>query len=357
MAEARKQVRVGNVLIGGGAPVSVQSMTNTDTRNVTATVAQIQRLMEAGCQIVRCSVFDEDCARAIGEIKKQVSVPIVADIHFDYRLAIAAMEQGVDKLRFNPGNIGDPNRVRALVQCAKSHATPIRIGVNAGSLEPALKEKFGGPTPQAMVECALKHVRILEDENFTDIVVSLKASTVKDTVDAYRMIAPQIPYPLHVGITETGSVEEGIVKSAVGIGALLLDGIGDTIRVSLTDDPVREVETANRILRALHLKKDDIEIISCPTCGRTRVDLMKMVELVGNRLPRRKGYLKIAVMGCAVNGPGEAADADIGIAFGHGNGLLFEKGQKIAHGTAEEMVELLIRKATERILAGESHTA
>lgn len=349
MRKQTRQVLVGGVPIGGGAPISVQSMTNTDTRNVQATVEQIHRLTEAGCDIVRSTVFDMACAEAISSIKKQITIPLVVDIHFDYRLAIASVKNGADKLRINPGNIGDESRVRALVQCAKEHQTPIRIGVNAGSIEPSLKQKYGGATPEAMVESALKHVRILEDENFTDIVISLKASTVRDTVDAYRQMADRVAYPLHIGITETGNVEDGIVKSAVGIGSLLLDGIGDTLRVSLTDDPVKEVETGLRILRALHLKKDDIEIISCPTCGRTRVDVMHMVDVVAARLPRRQGYLKVAVMGCAVNGPGEAGDADIGIAFGDGNGILFEKGQKVAHGSAEDMVEQLLARATERL--------
>ena len=349
MSHTKRTVRVGSVAIGSGAPVSVQSMTNTDTRDVEATVAQIRRLTDAGCDIVRSSVYDMDCAKALRAIRDQIAIPLVADIHFDYRLAIAAIENGADKLRFNPGNIGDEARVRALVQCAKQHHTPIRIGVNAGSLEPALKKRYGGATPEAMVESATKHVRILEDEGFFDIVVSLKASTVTSTVAAYRKAAECIDYPLHVGITETGDVQEGIVKSAVGIGSLLLDGIGDTIRVSLTDDPVREVETGLRILRALHLRKDDIEIISCPTCGRTRVDLMHMVDVVSQRLPRRQGYLKVAVMGCAVNGPGEASDADIGIAFGDGNGILFQKGEKVFHGTTEAVMNALIEKATDML--------
>lgn len=346
MGSKTRQVMVGGVPVGGGAPVSVQSMTNTDTRDVEATVAQIHRLEQAGCDIVRSSVYDMDCAKAFRSIRDRIRIPLVADIHFDYRLAIAAIENGADKLRFNPGNIGDESRVKALVACAKAHHTPIRIGVNAGSLEPELKKQYGGATPEAMVESAMKHVRLLEGEGFTDMVVSMKASTVADTVQAYRKAATLMAYPLHIGVTETGDVEEGIVKSAIGIGALLLDGVGDTLRVSLTDDPVREVETGLRILRALHLKKDDIEIISCPTCGRTRVDLMQMVEIVKQRLPRRQGYLKVAVMGCAVNGPGEASDADIGIAFGHGNGLLFEKGEKVFAGETEAVMEALIVRAT-----------
>ena len=283
------------------------------------------------------------------QIKDHIRIPIVADVHFDYRLAIAAIENGADKFRFNPGNIGDESRVRALVACAKTHHTPIRIGVNAGSIEPAFRQKYGGPTAEAMVESALKHVAILEREGFMDIVLSLKASNVRDTVDAYRAVSARVDYPLHVGVTETGDVASGIVKSAAGIGSLLLDGIGDTIRVSLTDDPVREVETGLKILRAVGLLRDDIELVSCPTCGRTRVDVMKMVELVNSRLPHKKGYLKIAVMGCAVNGPGEARDADIGVAFGDGNGMLFEKGEQVYHGTAEDVVERLIARADEML--------
>ena len=349
MSNLTKQILVGGVPVGGGAPVSVQSMTNTDTRDVEATVAQIERLTEAGCDIVRSSVYDMDCAKALTKIKNRIRIPIVADIHFDYRLAIAAIENGADKLRFNPGNIGDESRVRAVVDCAKTHHTPIRIGVNAGSIEPVLRQKYGGPTTEAMIESALKHVALLEKEGFSDIVLSLKASNVRDTVDAYRAISERVDYPLHVGVTETGDVASGIIKSAAGIGSLLLDGIGDTIRVSLTDDPVKEVETGLKILRAVGLRRDDIELVSCPTCGRTRVDVMRMVELVNSRLPHKQGYLKVAVMGCAVNGPGEARDADIGIAFGDGNGILFEKGKKVFHGAAEDVVERLITRASEML--------
>lgn len=349
MGNQTKQIVVGGVPVGGGAPVTVQSMTNTDTRDVEATVRQIEALTEAGCDIVRSSVYDMACASALRDIKDRIRIPIVADIHFDYRLAIAAIENGADKLRFNPGNIGDESRVRALVGCAKAHHTPIRIGVNAGSIEPSLRRKYGGATTEAMVESALKHVTLLEREGFTDIVLSLKASNVRETVDAYRAIHARVDYPLHVGVTETGDVANGIVKSAAGIGALLLDGIGDTIRVSLTDDPVREVETGLRILRAVRLRRDDIELVSCPTCGRTRVDVMQMVEQVNSRLPHKKGYLKVAVMGCAVNGPGEAADADIGVAFGNGNGVLFEHGKQVDHGAAQDMIDRLVKRANEML--------
>jgi len=349
LGKLTKQIVVGGVPVGGGAPVSVQSMTNTDTRDVEATVRQIEALTEAGCDIVRSSVYDMACATALKSIKDRIHIPIVADIHFDYRLAIAAIENGADKLRFNPGNIGDESRVRALVSCAKAHHTPIRIGVNAGSIEPALRLKYGGATTEAMVESALKHVLLLEREGFTDIVLSLKASNVRETVDAYRAIHARVDYPLHVGVTETGDVANGIVKSAAGIGSLLLEGIGDTIRVSLTDDPVREVETGLRILRAVGLRRDDIELVSCPTCGRTRVNVMQMVEQVNSRLPHKKGYLKVAVMGCAVNGPGEAADADIGVAFGNGNGVLFEHGTQVFHGEAQDVVDELVRRANEML--------
>ena len=352
MRHATRAVPVGaRVVIGAGAPVTVQSMTNTDTGDVDATVAQIDRLTDAGCDIVRCSVYNPDCAAAIRKIRDRIRIPLVADIHFDHRLAIAAIENGADKLRFNPGNIGSADRVKSLVSCAKAHGTPIRIGVNGGSIEKELKDKYGGATPEAMVESALKHVRILESEGFFDIVISLKASTVRDTVDAYRRMSGIVDYPLHIGITETGSVEQGIIKSAVGIGALLLDGIGDTIRVSLTDDPVQEVMCGKRILRSLHLLQDDIEIVSCPTCGRTRVDLMQAVAEVDRRLPHNRGYLKVAVMGCAVNGPGEAQDADIGIAFGDGNGVIFKHGEKLLSGKMPAILDVLIREAEQMLLS------
>lgn len=340
-----RTVCVGGVRLGGGAPVRVQSMTNTDTRDVDATVAQILALEEAGCEIVRASVYDMRCAEAFAEIRRRIHIPLVADVHFDHRLAIAAAEHGADKLRINPGNIGGAANVRALVDCAKMHRIPIRIGVNAGSLEQDLKRKYGAASPDAMVESALRHVALLEEAGFSDIVISLKASTVQNTVEAYRRMARTVDYPLHIGITETGSVDRGIIKSAIGIGALLLDGIGDTLRVSLTDSPLREVETGLEILRALNLLNNDIEIISCPTCGRTRVDLMQAVRRVEEGVRRKAGYLKIAVMGCAVNGPGEAEDADIGIAFGATNGLIFKKGEKFLSGPAAEMVERLILEA------------
>lgn len=343
---ATRSVAAGKVPIGGGAMISVQSMTNTDTRDAAATIAQIIELERAGCDIVRISVYDNACVQAIPIIRNAIHIPLVADIHFDHRLAIAAVENGVDKLRFNPGNIGGQANVEKLVDCANNHHVPIRIGVNAGSLEADLKREYGPDSPHAMVESAIRHVRLLEAAHFHDIVISLKSSTVPTTVEAYRMLAAMVDYPLHIGITETGTVERGIIKSAIGVGALLLDGIGDTLRVSLTDSPVREVQIGLEILRALRLRNDDIEIISCPTCGRTRVDLMQIVDKLNAVLPHHQGYLRIAVMGCAVNGPGEASDADIGIAFGNGNGILFKHGEKWAHGPAEDMIALLVQEST-----------
>lgn len=336
-----RTIHVRDIRMGGGAPVSIQSMTNTDTRDAAATVCQIKELEQAGCEIVRVSVYDETCACAIREIKSQIRIPLVADVHFDHRLAIASIENGVDKVRINPGNIGGENKVRELVACLKTHHIPVRIGVNAGSLE----KNLSGTVPERMVESAMRHIKMLEDEGFYDIVISLKASNVNDTVAAYRLIHEQIPYPLHLGVTEAGMGELAYTKSAIGIGALLLDGIGDTIRVSLTGDPVQEVHAARQILRAVGLRKEGVEIISCPTCGRCQVALADMVERVQNELPGDLGYLKVAVMGCAVNGPGEAKEADIGIAFGRENGVLFKKGEQFAVGSQQEMMERLVCEA------------
>ena len=330
-------------------PVASATFRRSETANLSATMDQIHRCAEAGADIIRVAVPRDEDAEALKTIVAQSPVPIIADIHFNHTLALKALDNGAACVRINPGNIGDESRVQAVVDCAKAHHTPIRIGVNAGSIEPVLRQKYGGPTTEAMIESALKHVALLEKEGFTDIVLSLKASNVRDTVDAYRAISKRVDYPLHVGVTETGDVASGIIKSAAGIGSLLLDGIGDTIRVSLTDDPVKEVETGLKILRAVGLRRDDVEIVSCPTCGRTRVDVMRMVELVNSRLPHKQGYLKVAVMGCAVNGPGEARDADIGVAFGDGNGILFEKGEKVYHGAAEDVVERLITRASEML--------
>ena len=321
-----KAVKVRDVMIGGGSPVTIQSMTNTDTRDACATTEQILRLEDAGCEIVRFSVYDDDCAAAIPYIKSHTHIPLVADIHFDHRLAVAAIEAGIDKVRINPGNIGSEAKVRELVACAKDRGIPIRIGVNGGSLEKEILAKYG-VTAEGMVESALSHAAILERCGFYDIVLSLKASTVKKTVEAYRMARERSPYPLHLGVTEAGMGEAALVKSAVGIGALLVDGIGDTVRVSMTGDPVQEVYAAKRILSAAGVRSEGVEIVSCPTCGRTRVDLKSIVERVSSSLPKTNKSFKVAVMGCAVNGPGESREADIGIAFGSVNAVVFRKGE------------------------------
>ncbi len=323
-----KGFKIGNTNIGGGAPVTIQSMTNTDTRNAEATAAQVLALEEAGCEIVRFSVYDEACAKAIPYIKAHTHIPLVADIHFDHRLAISAIENGIDKVRINPGNIGSEQKVRELVAAAKDRGVPIRIGVNGGSLEKEMLAKYG-VTPRGMVESALSHAAILEKCGFTDIVLSLKASSVSKTVEANRLARELTPYPLHLGVTEAGMDEDAVVKSSIGIGSLLLDGIGDTIRVSLTGDPVREVIAAKRILKAVGLRSEGVEVISCPTCGRTRVDLASIVNKVRDSLPKTGKQLRIAVMGCAVNGPGESREADMGIAFGANNAVVFRKGELI----------------------------
>ena len=344
-----RQVFAGSVPIGGGAPVTIQSMTNTDTRDTEATIEQIRRLQAAGCEIVRSAVFDMTAAKALRDIVDGIDLPLVADVHFDYRLAIAALENGCKKLRINPGNIGSADRVKAVVDCCKAHHVPIRIGVNGGSLSRDIRAKYPDDPVAAMVESALDHVRLLEAEGFCDTVISVKHSNVRYTVQAMRRLHELTDYPLHVGVTETGSGEAGLIKSAAGIGSLLLDGIGDTIRVSLTGDPVQEVLAGKRILAAIGVRKDDVEIISCPTCGRTRVDLPSIADYVNAHVRHDAGYLKIAVMGCAVNGPGEASDADIGIAFGQGNGVLFRKGQKEAAGPVNEILERLVREANEML--------
>ncbi len=341
-----RQVNVGGVRIGAGAPVSVQSMTNTDTRDVEKTLEQIGALEAAGCDIVRLAVFDEVCAKNIAILKRRTNIPLVADIHFDYRLGIAAIENGVDKLRFNPGNIGSEINVKKLVDAAKARNVPIRIGVNGGSLDKPLLDKFGAPTPEAMVESALQHVGILERAGFYDIVISLKASDVPTCVAAYRLMHEHVDYPLHIGITEAGFGESAVIKSSVGIGALLLEGIGDTIRVSITGDPVNEGKAGIAILRAAGLRRSGIEVISCPTCGRCAVALEPIARRIEAALPKlQKGYLKLAVMGCAVNGPGEASEADIGIAFGHENAVVFKNGEKFFAAVQDEAIEVLITEA------------
>ncbi|MDM8143261.1 flavodoxin-dependent (E)-4-hydroxy-3-methylbut-2-enyl-diphosphate synthase [Megamonas hypermegale] len=336
-----RQISIGNVKIGGGAPISVQSMTNTKTTDTAATVAQIKALEKAGCDIVRLAVPDMAAAENIANIKKQVNVPLVADIHFDYRLALKAIEQGIDALRINPGNIGDEDRVKAVVKAAKTKHIPIRIGVNAGSLDKKLLAKYGKVTAQALVESAMEHVHILEKLDFHDIKISLKAHDVPLTLDAYRLMSETVDYPLHLGITEAGTVNTGIIKSAVGIGALLAEGIGDTFRISLTGDPVNEVKVANEILKALGLKEYGPTLISCPTCGRCNIDLPSIAAQVEKRLENVQKPVKVAVMGCVVNGPGEARDADIGIAGGKGEGLVFRKGEIIGKVPEDKLIDAL----------------
>ena len=323
-----KVVRVGNLLLGGGNPVLVQSMTNTDTRDTDATLAQIRALAEAGCDIVRISVYDEACAEAVKILAAESPVPLVADIHFDYKLAIRAAENGIAKLRINPGNIGGEARVRELADCAKAHHIPIRIGVNSGSAEKELLEKYGGPTAECLVESALNHARMLEKAGFDDIVLSMKSSDVRLTIDAYRLASRQCGYPLHLGVTEAGLPGQGTVKSAIGIGALLADGIGDTIRVSLSGDPIPEAAAAWDILRALNLRVRGVQLIACPTCGRTCIPVEAIARRVEKELSDVTVPLKVAVMGCVVNGLGEGREADVGIAGGKTGGVLFVRGQE-----------------------------
>ncbi|BDV43098.1 4-hydroxy-3-methylbut-2-en-1-yl diphosphate synthase (flavodoxin) [Geotalea uraniireducens] len=342
MKRETRQIRIGSVAIGGGAPCSVQSMCNTDTRDVAATVAQIGRLAAAGCEIVRCAVPDMAAATALGEIKRQSSIPVIADIHFDYRLALTVLEGGIDGLRLNPGNIGERWKVEEVVQAARDRLVPIRIGVNAGSLEKELLAKYGHPTAEAMVASALGHVRILEELGYDQIKISLKASDVNKTVEAYRLLARKVDYPLHIGITEAGTVFSGTIKSAVGLGILLADGIGDTMRVSLTGDPVDEVRVAYEILKALGLRQRGVNFVSCPTCGRCQIDLIKVAEEVEQRIASIDAPLTVAVMGCVVNGPGEAREADVGIAGGRGEGLLFRHGEVVRKVPEQEMADALV---------------
>lgn len=334
-------VKVGNLLIGGGNPVVIQSMTNTTTSNVEATVAQIKKLESVGCQMVRMTINNEEAAKVIGEIKKRVSIPLCADIHFDYKLALLAIENGIDKLRINPGNIGSNENIKAVVEKAKERNIPIRIGVNSGSIEKHILEKYGKPTADGMVESAMYHINLLEKNGFEDIVISLKASNVKMMVDAYRKISKLVDYPLHLGVTEAGTAFQGTVKSAIGIGSLLVDGIGDTIRVSLTEDPVEEIKVAKEILKVLGLIDAGVEIVSCPTCGRTEIDLIGLAKKVEKEFENEKRKIKIAVMGCVVNGPGEAREADYGVAGGKGVGVLFKKGQVVKKvDESEILIEL-----------------
>lgn len=339
-----RQIQVGKIKIGGGAPVSVQSMTNTKTTDTKSTVEQIQRLQEAGCDIVRVAVPDMSAAKNLGEIISAVEVPIIADIHFDYKLALESISQGVAALRLNPGNIGGAAHVREVVVAAKDKKIPIRIGVNAGSLSRKLLQKYGGATAEALVESALEHVKILEEENFFDIKISLKAHDVPLTLAAYRLMSEKVNYPLHLGITEAGTVNTGVIKSAVGIGALLAEGIGDTIRVSLTGDPVVEVKVANEILKSLGLKDYGATLIACPTCGRTRINLPEIAECVEKKLSGVKKNITVAVMGCVVNGPGEARTADVGIAGADGEGIVFRKGEIIRKVPESELIDELFKE-------------
>ena len=336
-----KQITIGNKVIGGGNPILIQSMTNTKTENVDATVSQILALEAAGCEIIRCTVPTLEAALALKEIKKQIHIPLVADIHFDYKMAIAAMENGADKIRINPGNIGSVEKVKAVVDVAKERNIPIRVGVNSGSLEKQLVEKYGGVTAEGIVESALDKVRIIEDLGYDNLVISIKSSDVMMCVKAHELLADKTVYPLHVGITESGTVQSGNIKSAIGLGIILNQGIGDTIRVSLTGNPVEEIKSAKLILRTLGLRKGGIEVVSCPTCGRTQIDLIGLAGKVEKLVEDYPLDIKVAVMGCAVNGPGEAKEADIGIAGGIGEGLLIKKGQIIRKVPEEQLLSVL----------------
>ena len=339
-----RQIKVGNVVIGGGAPVVIQSMLNTKTTDVAGSLAQIEALKAAGCQIARLAVPNMESARTFAEICAESPLPLVADIHFDYKLAIAAAEGGASKIRINPGNIGGEDRVKAVVDVCKDKQIPIRIGVNGGSLDKRLLEKYGHPTAEALVESAFDHLELLEKYGFYDTCLSMKSSTVPTMVQACRLFRSKCDYPLHIGVTETGPVKQGLIKSAMGIGALLLDGIGDTIRVSLTDDPVEEVYAAKDILKAAGLRKEGVNIVSCPTCGRTRIDLIGLVNQVDAALKDCEKPITVAVMGCVVNGPGEAREADIGIAGGDGWGMIFEKGEQVEKLPYEELLPALLKR-------------
>lgn len=339
--EHTKQIKIGNCYIGGGNKIAIQSMTNTKTEDVEATVAQILALEKAGCEIIRCAVPTMEAAKALTEIKKRIHIPLVADIHFDYRLAIAAIEAGADKIRINPGNIGDESRVQAVVDKAKEYGIPIRVGVNSGSLEKNLVEKYHGVTAEGIVESAMDKVHMIERMGYDNLVVSIKSSDVMMCVKAHELIAKECPYPLHVGITESGTVWAGNIKSSVGLGIILNQGIGDTIRVSLTGNPVEEIKTAKLILRTLGLRKGGIEVVSCPTCGRTKIDLIGLANQVEQMVADIPLDIKVAVMGCVVNGPGEAREADIGIAGGQGEGLLIKHGEVVKKVKEEELLETL----------------
>ncbi len=345
-----KTVRIGNRVIGGGNPVLIQSMTNTKTEDAAATAAQIQALTAAGCDIVRCAVPTKEAAEALTEIKKQISIPLVADIHFDYKLALAAVAHGADKIRINPGNIGSEDRVRAVVDACRERNLPIRVGVNSGSLEKDLLEKYGGVTAEGLVESALHQAAVIEDMGYDNLVISIKSSDVPMCVKAHELIADRTDHPLHVGITEAGTLYSGTIKSAVGLGIILHEGIGDTIRVSLTGDPLEEVKAAKRILKTLGLRKGGVEVVSCPTCGRTQIDLISLANQVENMVQDIPLDIKVAVMGCVVNGPGEAREADIGIAGGKGEGLLIKNGE-IVRKMPEDQLLPALREELERMLS------
>ena len=336
------KVSIGKIKIGQGERIAIQSMTNVIASDTEATIKQINALAEAGCDIVRFAVPDEECAKAVYEIKSKTDVPLVADIHFDYRLALMCIERGIDKVRINPGNIGGEDRAKAVLLAAKDAKIPIRVGVNGGSLEKEILAKHGGITPEGMVESALSHIRLMEKYDFTDIVVSMKSSDVKKTIKAYRLARETFDYPLHIGVTEAGTYTGGLVKSAIGIGSLLADGIGDTIRVSLTDDPVKEVEAAKMILSALDLGEKTVKVVSCPTCGRTKIDLIPIANEVTEAVKNIKKDITVAVMGCVVNGPGEAKDADIGIAGGDGCAMLFKSGEIVGKIPEDKIIEVLL---------------
>ena len=339
-----REINIGGVKIGGNNPIAIQSMCNTDTRDVKSTVEQIKKLEKAGCEIIRVAVPDMQAAECIRDIKNSIDIPLVADIHFDYRLALKCMDNGIDKIRINPGNIGSADRVKQVADMAKKNRIPIRVGVNSGSLEKELVEKYGGVTPQGLVESALRHVKLLEQNDFYDTAISIKASNVPFSIEVYELLSNAVDYPLHVGITEAGTVWGGTIKSAVGIGAILSRGIGDTIRVSLTGDPVEEIYAAKEILKDLNLRKFGVEFISCPTCGRTSIDLIKIANEVESKIKDIDKNIKVAVMGCAVNGPGEAREADIGIAGGHGEGLIFKKGEILRKVPEEKLVDELLKE-------------
>ena len=339
-----RKVKVRDIYVGGDAPITIQSMTNVRTSNVNEVLAQMNELHKAGCEIIRCAVLDMNDAEAFKEITEKSPMPVVADIHFDYKLALKAIENGVSALRINPGNIGGIDRITKVAEACKAKNIPIRIGVNSGSVEKDILKKYGKPTAEGLVESALRNVKILEDLDFFDIVISIKSSNVQMMIEAYRLIADKCDYPLHLGVTESGTVFKGTIKSSVGIGTLLAEGIGDTIRVSLTSDPVEEIKVASEILKSLGLKKSGVEFVSCPTCGRTQINLIKIAEEVEKKLENCKKQIKVAVMGCVVNGPGEAREADIGIAGGRGEGIIFRKGEIVRKVKEDQLIDALMEE-------------